>query len=38
MLSFLCFFVLFNAIENRHKINITRYGETFYYLPYQGKI
>ena len=38
MLNFLCFFVLFNAVEARHKINVAPYGENFYYLIYQDKV
>ena len=29
MLIFLRFFVLFNAVKKRHKINIAPYGEIF---------
>ena len=38
MLNFLFFFVLFNTVKNRHKINITAYGDIIYYLIYQAKI
>ena len=37
MLNFLCFLVLFIAVKTL-KINITSYGENFYYLTYRDKI
>ena len=39
MLNFLCFFVLFNAVNTDTKFNIVPYyGEIFYYLTYQDEI
>ena len=34
MLNFLRFFVLFNEVKNRHKINITLYGDNFFTLQF----
>ena len=38
MLNFFDFCIIVQCSENRHKINITPFGETFYYLTYQNKI